>query len=316
MNVKKLTLALAALLSVTTLAACTDSDKKIAFNNYWELDATTSGNVNETLVYDVTFEKGTGLDGLAYALSYGKGSYTTTLKAIENSKQYIYTTELNIPVTYTFGESERATFTDTVKSEVVFYNAANLLRPVSSEKTIVSHTPVSTIASPTKLSECYTAYDYTVSTAYKADNKADATITYRKTEDIEAATEPYSFTYGKGDYSYLDNEQLLLSLRAVPNDTTSGSVKSFDVANDSMRKVKFSFGEETGKKFEVFGKDINYREASLQYSSATPGATQTAKIAALTSAQSNTYRNVILELTTPLSYSLGSLVYDLKSYQF
>ena len=88
-------------------------------------------------------------------------------------------------------------------------------------------------------------------------------------------------------------------------------------------RIRVNFSEKTGKSFtysltensetKTVTKDISYRPVSIQIDADNPGATQTALIATTDNPSDNTYRNVMLELNVPLSYSFGSLVYKLTS---
>ncbi len=320
MKVKKLALCLAALLGATTLAACTDDDKRITFNNYWQYDALSGGaTVNETLTYAVTFEEGAGIDSLGYELSYGEGEYVATLKNGADPTLYTYETTLTIPVTFGFdGKSE--TFTDKITTTLSFMDAGNALRPISSKKTVVSHTPAS--SKPSSLEGSYGAYDYVIETTYNStEGKGYSVITNNTREDKPSQTTP-KFNYTSGDYSYLDNEQILLALRAVSSTTTSGTVKVYNPFLENTQRVKFSFQEKTGGDFThtlngaaLTNKSISYRPVTLVLDEKNPGATQTAWIATADSPDKNTNRNVMLYLETPLSYSIGTLKYTLRSVQ-
>ncbi len=315
MKAKKLTLLLAGLLSVTALSACTDSDKRVDWNNYWKYDSLAPGEaVDETLTYEVTFKEETGLDGLLYALTYGVGSYVTTLKTATDTTQYTYTSELTMPVSYEY-EGEKAEFTDKVSSTITFKDAGNGLRPVSSSKTVVSHTPAN--IRPSKLEDCYSAFEYTITTNYTEDGKGSAVVNEKDAEGDPIAKD---FTYGNGDYSYLDNEQLLLALRAVPANTSSGTVESYNPFLKTMQRVNFNFDAKTGGEFShtvngnaLASKDISYRPVRIQLNAKNPGATQTAWIAATETPGKNVHRNVMLYLETPLFYSIGTFQYTLTS---
>lgn len=128
------------------------------------------------------------------------------------------------------------------------------------------------------------------------------------------------FSIGDG-YSYIDNEELLFALRGI----SYASAQQFQVYNASVRRVQnvrvspsssdsdefeFSLGGQTS------ARAIEYYPLSISISESNPGATQTAWYAATTSASNNVYRNVMLRLETPISYNLGSLVYELQSAEF
>lgn len=315
MKLKKIALAVAAILALSSLAACTDNDQKLPFKDYWEKDSLSgSATVDEKLTYKVTHEKGAGLDNLPYALTYGEGTYVTTLKT--HSQGYIYSTSLTMPVTYKYGEDDAYSVTDTVTTEVIFLRSNEGLRPISSTKNVVSHTP--SIRSGGSSETCFLYYDYSVVTEYPTEGDATATIT-NKSREGEPTVKSSSFTASDKKYSYLDNELLLLALRAIPASTTTGSVMVYSPYVQTMQKIDLTFASETGVEFSYLlngeeKKDtITYRPISLTINDRNPGGTQTAWIAKTSNASNNTNRNMMLKLSVPLSYSLGYLVYDLTS---
>ena len=324
MKAKKIVLALAALTVFSSFAACTNTDYKVRFNDYWEYNSLANSTISETLVYKVTHEKGAGLDNIGYSLTYGEGEYVTTLKT--QGEGYVYKTSLTMPVTFQYGKDDAVEVTDTVTSEVVFARSGNALRPVSSKKAVVSHTPLSSAGASSD--KCYELYDFTIITNYPTEGDASSTATYKKyktdpNSDVLIETTPVvnksTFNFSNEDYSCLDNEQLLLALRAISNSTTSGSFMAYSPFVGAMQKIDFSFQTQTSAKFtytlngEEQKKDIDYRAVSLSIDDKNPGATQTAWIATTTNPQKNEHRNVMLKLITPLSYSLGDLVYELVS---
>ncbi len=314
MKAKKLVLALAALTAFSSFAACTDVDKKILFNDYWEKNSLAHEIVDETLEYKVTHEKGSGLDVIGYSLTYGEGKYVTTLKS--QGEGYVYTTSLTMPVTYQFAGDKEQTLTDSVTSEVVFARSAGGLHPVSSKKHVVSHTPSNGAGFSTET--CYTFYDFSIVTNYPTEGEASSTVTYNKVEG-DPVIKNSTFNFNDDDYSCLDNEQLLLALRAISTSTTMGSFMTYSPFVETMQKIDFTFQAETSAEFSyalngnAAKTNIAYRPVNLSIDDPNPGATQTAWIATVTSPQNNTHRNVMLKLITPLSYSLGSLVYELVS---
>ena len=316
MKLKKIALALAATLALSSLAACGDTDQKIIFNDYWEFNSlVSSSSIDETLEYKVTHEKGGGLDVLGYSVSYGEGKYVTNLKT--HPQGYIYTTSLTIPVTFQYGEDEAVSAQDSVTTEVIFLRSKDALRPISSTKNVVSHTPLS--GGEASSNNCYSLYDFSVVTTYPEEGKATSTTTY----NVEGEEDPvvFSSTFNTNDkkYSYLDNEQLLLALRAISPSVSSGSVKIYNPFIETKQKIDFSFAAETGAEFsytlngEAVKTNVTYRPVSLTIDDRNPGGTQTAWIAKRTNAQENENRNMMLKLVVPLSYSMGNLVYELVS---
>ncbi len=325
MKFRKMAIALAAILGATTLAACAGDNTKVSFTEYWNKNWAVHELFTETLDYDIAYEKGNGLN-VNYALDYTNGRYQTVLKSSNN--EYELRSTMTIDVTYTLSESATVTYSDSVTTNVKFKKADNALRPVYSKKTVVSHTPINAAAG--KLADCYTSYDYTLETNYQEDNSATSKITYRYTEsdllpegkaqgDIKQEY-PVGYSYYSEDYTYLDNEQLLMALRIVSGETSSGAFEIYNPFVTKMQKINFSFAGATGGEFThtVNGAAlpspvISYRSVSLTLDDKNPGATQTAWIAAVSDPNDNAHRNVMLRLETPLSYNLGKLVYTLKS---
>lgn len=316
MKLKKIALALASILTFSSLAACGNTDQKIPFYDYWEKDALGSAKVVERLEYKVTHKKDAGLDALNYTITYGEGTYVTTLKA--NSQGYSYHTELTMDVTFQYGDEAPETVTDKVVTDVIFKRSSNALQPVSSHKEMESHTPRNSGVNAT--GDCYLYYNFTVDTTYPEEGKATTVITNNLQDDdnpIKAMESTFSASDKK--YSYLDNEQLLLALRAIPSSVTSTSVKIYNPFIQSKQKIDIAFTAEVGDSFnfafngDTKDKNITYRPVTLSIDSKNPGGSQTAWIAKMTDAQNNTYGNVMLKLSVPLSYSMGYLVYDLVS---
>ena len=99
---RKTLLSIASILVGTTLfASCTNTNNKVSFKQYWYRDSATTTLSKETLVYNVSFEAGTGLDSNSYTLNYNNGKYTTTLSLEKDADKefYRYETELTIDVT-------------------------------------------------------------------------------------------------------------------------------------------------------------------------------------------------------------------------
>ncbi len=321
MSIKKLAITVAAIVCALPLAACTSSSKKVAFGEYWRTDVNSPQTIDETLTYAVTFEKSNSAWTSGYTLDYGTGSYIARLTTKAEESEYVYTTELSIPVTYTYGD-ESVTYTDSVITKVRFASAG--LIPISSEKQVVSHSPVN--GTPTSLKGCYSAYELEVLTTYQSNGKASSVVTgfSDKGESNERKLDRANdFDYAREDYSYLDNEQLLLALRAFPDSSTSETVETYNPFVDTIQKVKVTLDQKTSQSFPnlkrngqpLADSNLSFRTVTIGLDESNPGATQTLKIATVTNPTNNVNRNVILSMTTPLSYGLGSLVYSLTDIQ-
>lgn len=315
---KKIFSAVALLLGITCFSACTDTDRSITFGRYWQTNATAYQPVNETLEYTVSHEKGSGMDNLGYTFEYGEGKYVATLtsESMNGADVYRHTTSLTISVTYTY-EGETETFEDSVKTETVFSTDLQL-RPISSKKTIVSHTPRNTKVS--SLEKCYSYYAYETATAYSADGTSGETTVVKNFNDEEnKISREASFSIGS-KYSYLDNEQLPFALRGFSTSDSSASVKVYSPFLEKMQSVNISFdSEEKGQEFTLTEngnqskKNIPYRVGTFVLSDTYSGEEQTVWIAKATDITNNNNRNVILRMEVPLAYNFGTLVYDLKT---
>lgn len=303
------------LLGATMLTACTSNSSRVTFKDYWYEDANVSTQSEEVLVYDVTMEAGLALSSRGYKLSYSNGTYTSTLKA--SGDYYEYNTSLTIDVTFTKGE-ESITKTDTTISYVKFKKSA-LLQPIEMRKEIKNHTPVN--SSGSTIESCYAEIDYTVDVKYSGSpSNGTATVVNNKTEK----TKTHSFDIDQKKYTYLDNEQLLLALRAINTSvTTSPYFIVYAPFSKSVQTIKADYESKVeGTEFSftrngvAFKDTITYYPVKISIEADMPGNKQTAWIAKTTKADSNEHRNVLLRLKTPLAYNLGSLIYTLKSATF
>lgn len=318
---KKLLSAIALALCTTTLTACAGVNSKVTFKEFWLEDVGIAPNAStatvlEELVYDVSFEKDSGLDE-NYTVDYKNGVYTTKLTL--NQGVYRYETSLSIDVTYTVGGNKSEPMKDSVVSWVEFKKNAKL-QPIKSHKEIVCRSPAN--GGGSKIEDCYATYNYTVDTTYNENGLGGKSVIVNN--DPKANNDPQEQTFTIEDkYTCLDNEQLLFALRGLSQSTStaslsvyapfSGVVQTINVGYSSLEKgTEFSF-EKNGVSIKQV---INYYPVSVKINAQLPGATQTVWIAETTDAHSNTFRNVILQWETPLSYNLGSLIYKLKSASF
>lgn len=313
MKTKKFIPICALVLSATLLSGCAGGKQKTSFSNYWNQNSLVFEPIHETLVYDVTFE-GNGSDD--YTLSYSNGVYKTELKNSTNANGeniYVYKTELSIDVTFTFGE-ESKTLSDNVTTEVTFL-ADGELRPISSEKSVVSHTPIG--STPSSLEGCYRSFDYQISTTYTEDGGALTLV-------MDESSLSQEFEIDKNGYSYLDNEQLLLALRAIPASVSSTRLSAYSPFVSRVQDIAVAFAATESKDFSFYKNgstekvttNISYRPVQFQLDEKDPGGMQVAWIAAVTNAYDNQHRNVMLRLQTPIAYGLGSLVYQLSSVSY
>ncbi len=328
MKVKKLITALALTASLATFAAC--GNHSVAFGHYWNFSSLTDDELYEKCVYAVSSESLES--GYAnYTVSY-EGAYTTILEYNAADKTYTFTSKLDVNATFKInGEDKTETVADSAESKVVFATANKSLRPISSTKTMTCHTPLSGTFSD--IAACYSTVDYTYTLTYPQDKNGgsvDGSYTVKNySYDPQTVTLKKSFTFDD-DYTYIDNEQLLVATRAFSSDASSATVETYGVFAEQTQKVKYSFTNAEDNAAEPFTftltdkegkavegeKSILCRTASISLNQTNPGATQKVKLAKATDASKNTYRNVIVQITTPLSYGMGNIVYKLTSVTY
>lgn len=329
MKKKKLLTVASAALCTVLLSSC-GGGSRVGFSANWYANTTTPNvleGTNEKLSYSVSLKNDSGYN-TAYSVIYADGAtYETSLTdELRNGELvYRYETALNISLQYAIGSEVTEKFDDKVTSTVWFKSTQSGLRPVASEKRVLSHSPAS--MAPTSLKEniCYRVYDYNVSIEYD-ENASSGTCTFTDYTSETPQEKSTSFSVDTS-YSYIDNAALLFAIRGMSL-TSSQQVLSQDVLYNGAslmiqtHAVKITPSSETSEKFgfKLDGADvqkaISYYPVSIVYSKSNPGSTQTAWYAKTTESNDNANRNVMLRLETPLSYQLGTLVYTLESAEF
>ena len=315
------------LLGATLLAGCTGTNYKVVFGDYWyhDVDQPTLGQTLEKLTYKVSFQQDLGWNN--YTVSYTNGVYVTTLSTDTDKygrEVYKYDTSLTIDVSYTYGGKTSDTFSDAITSTVYFEKAAKALYPLYSEKHVVSHSPYNGDLTDENVQNL--AYNYSVAVDYSTKKRTvtnnkleDGNANKSKTIDVEIADKDLE------KYSLIDNEALLLALRAVnPSSTVSEKLLVYAPFSEETQKITASFAKkEIAENFTFKQKDgtefkgnISYNPVTLSIDSANAGASQTVWVANADAVKSNQFRNVILRYEAPVSYNLGTLIYTLDTAEF
>lgn len=355
MKTKKITALLSLLLcgSLLCLTACSDNEK-INFSNNWnEYPSNIIEGLIETTIYQVsggTPENYTG----AYNLSYD-GTYKTQLKHLseDGNDFYEYYTWLDYKVTYTWNGETITHEKDYSYSYVKFKDATQGLVPVSSWREFSSHTPRNEV-NVGCIEECWGGtkedpdkgvIEYKTEISYGENNQATYTrIQGAENFDVQGESELKKggkFDYSGDKLSYLDNEQLIFAFRALDKSTTSTTVAVFSPfagaqkftlafdSNDTKENFTFTkFGKstpaptsETGSETNsetasVVSKPIAYRTGTLSLKAKFSGPSYTVKVANSETEARNSNRNVILEIQSPLSNNMGTIVYKLTSWEY
>ena len=312
-------------MSAAMLASCSGISKKVKFSENWYKDVTSSivAGVSEKLVYSVSCKHNEEITETQYrSMRYGKGSYETELKTetLDGEIVYHYTTKLEMPISYkcyTDGKSED--FTDVVTSEVWFKSATSALEPIKSVKSVVSHSPTMD-GEFTSLDVCYNYYNYTVETTY-TDGKSGKCVVTDLTA-TENNVKEVSFSEYNDDYTTVDNEQLLLAVRAMES-LSACTLNVFNSSWGTSLPVSVSIGTADSQAFDLTIDGTAYEQKSIRYVPVTikldttnPGSQQDIWVAEKANSTNNANRNVILKIETEIFYSVGTMTYELISADF
>lgn len=316
--------------SVLGLSACTDSGKTTFVNGWNEDPQIITENLVETTVYKVSSNEGNA-SYVDYKVSYD-GTYTTTLKHLtqDGVNVYEYSTALNYAVTFTLANGTSASYDDYCNTKVIFKDATQGLTPIYSEKEFISHTPRNTNA--TKIEDCWGKEALAYKTVVEYGEKNNAT--YTRIEGADNFNKEYdsvsdknkkkgNFNYSGDKLSYLDNEQLMVAFRAISKETTSATVAVYSPFS-GMQKFGFSFKKSDNNQTFTYtlngeeqkDKSFSFREATLSLDAKNSGPSYKVKVADSSSEVINTNRNMILEIQSPLSYNMGTIVYTLSSITY
>lgn len=326
---KKIRLAGLLLLAPLTLLSACSGGTPLSFTANWYRNTALGGSVNDTLeelTYEVSFTPAE--NDSSFSVEYDTGSYTTRLINANialsdgtTKEGYIYTTELTISGRYRLGSEVSEDFSDRVSSSVSFLPVTDGLKPVKSEKEVLSTSPI--VSLPETLEGAIETYHYTYDVSYDAAlTTATAVYTDLNAETPAPETREYAID---GTTTYLDNEQILFALRGL----SLSSVATFRTVNSVMGIVtEVSTGTSTtgptslkeSVDFTMDGTavktEIDAVQVPIIYQSTPSGQQQDLVYAATTDTNNNTYRNVLLRMEVPVLQSLGTLVYRLKEAAF
>lgn len=326
---KKIRLAGLLLLAPLTLLSACSGGTPLSFTANWYRNTALGGSVNDTLeelTYEVSFTPAE--NDSSFSVEYDTGTYTTrlinaniALSDGSTKEGYIYTTELTISGRYRLGSEVSEDFSDRVSSSVSFLPVTDGLKPVKSEKEVLSTSPI--VSLPETLEGAIETYHYTYAVSYDAAlTTATAVYTDLNVETPAPETREYAID---GTTTYLDNEQILFALRGL----SLSSVATFRTVNSVMGIVtEVSTGTSTtgptslkeSVDFTMDGTavktEIDAVQVPIIYQSTPSGQQQDLVYAATTDTNNNTYRNVLLRMEVPVLQSLGTLVYRLKEAAF
>ena len=261
---------------------------------------------------------------------------------------YVYRTKLEVTTKYTLtANGDNAEFNDSVISECYYRLAGDNLQPVYSKQIIKDVAPnalsASSLASAyvqiDRVYETFYDYDCTKATVYYTDNLASDSAS--KTETTEV------YVNDKAGHSVFDNSQLRAAVRAF--NISGGATHTFNVfvpqngglqlcratctapvtlngEDEEQAKIINALNEcsKNNPDYIFFTNNApaeeearNYRFNAVAMSIATDdpmtGTSPTLWYSTVENSEVNYSKCVLLRMTTPLSFGLGTINYTLKS---
>lgn len=302
----------------------------------------------ETVSYSVTFDSSSASNSY-YSVDYRNGSYKTNFyggyydwsadsipeayRQDTNELVYYYETELEISVQFTYGDENSGNrestewFSDSIITKAVFRSAGDNLAPVYSCQKIVSHTPANLQAGSLEETyetveaeyECFYNYGCSQATVLSTLNGEDSEKTYYDLDETANSLFDNAYLYIAVRSMKLSSSlsQTINIFSAVSGGVSAYTLSGSDEALSADEQTKVSEELEKRQLYTQSGDstlatvavDIAYSGGNLS------GTTQTVWFAAIEDSDNNTARATMLKISTPLSYSLGTLVYTLDEIE-
>lgn len=315
------------LLPAAILCGCS-GNAGLTFNANWYRNTALGDSISETsehLEYKVTYRAPETTGNLS--VEYDEGTYTTDLVSIpytfsdgSTDLVYRYTTLCTITGKYVLNGVKGETFENKTQTETLFRSVKHQLRPIEGKQEVTS---TSHVADPqttaTDLKQVVATYKYKTETKYADDlSSAEYTYTDLTAEKIEPVVKTLDT---KVNGTYLDNDEVLFAIRGL---NLSGSFTAYTYNVSTGKVESFSGTDPTATTVELTGVTVGEETSDLKieaysvtfgYANLWPGPSKKLYYAK-TIANDNTYRNALLVMESPLYYSMGTLVYSLKSATF
>ena len=325
---KKLKSLLVLLLTALTClsSACLGQDT-VATNlfagSYWSSETSADlAPVNETCVYNVTFEKIEDGEDLLTALSF-EGTLTTifTKTAYEGTPCYKFETIFSATGQYSYKGTTSEVFTDSATSVVYFLGLNEKFSPLYSEKYNFSTAP---IVSASTNEVKFVTMEYQTKTVYDAESKkATATFT-----GLDGSTEGYKLQDSEKVYEnytksspIIDNESLFVIPRAagLSDKGFSSSFYSLDVISQKIHPMRLTVnstnptGEIDLGEIKVNGLKTNLKLPVYNAQIAINEEFSGSAIELFYAVNTDQHFRRLLKIKKELAYSAGYIVYTLSS---
>lgn len=264
---------------------------------------------------------------------------TSTETAAPKDPVYVFETTRTLKGKYVLTSTkEEVAFSDSFVTKCMYRLAGENLKPVYSKQVIKSTAPNTLTA--TNKESMYVTIDATYETFYNRDcNKA----VVKTTDNINAEKSGEKTVDLQG--LVFDNSQLAFALRAFSlsgtksfnvcspqNGNVQGAIATCQTAAElnaetdaqvihALNNVKNSNGEKvedyiffdgTASSPDTNSKQIRFHNVGIGITADMKGSNVVYSYAAVENADANTTRSVLLKMTTPLSFGLGTLYYTIK----
>lgn len=319
----------------------TSASNESSYYQYWKSNkevcsysvALTAGT-NST--YSVEYDDGATYSTEFYMLSsdwnYNASTVPEELRSEKTAPVYVYKTTLITSGRYVLSSSGTGTpFNDSTETVCYFRTAGDYLIPVYS-KQIIKNTSPNTL-SATSIADMCVTLEATYETYYNADG-TKAVVS--ETKNSKTTKTEVELDDGNG-YSTFDNSQLRMAMRSLT--ATSDSTYVFNALvpqNGSLTTCQATCGEATALSSEdteqaqiiaaldkaaessyIFletSDEISYRYSGIELAvvAKLQGTTSSYWYSTVESNDINATKAVLLRMSTPLSFNLGTLVYTLK----
>lgn len=325
---KFLSLSALAVCAVITLSACSAAVPSPFTRSGYLNDHTSKivSPVTETAEYAVSYVKNANVDiGVEFTLDDGASYLKTDLSVVkgdgvkgESGKDYyLFRTETKIVGTYVI-DGTSTPCTSEVSSAVYFGGLSDDLRPVYSERNVLSTTPKNVDGK-----YILETYKFAVSTVY-GDGAAKVTVTPEKVADEEYSVSGEYTIEKVFEKNYIDNELLLFAPRAMSlSSSLSTTFSSIDALARSLDELRLVYAKDDVIKFKsceskrIYAGSVEEARTSVKVVSLTlsknstyAGAAQTLSFAAAD--DQNEYSRLI-KLSYPAAYSTGTFDFIIRS---
>jgi len=310
------------------LCACTGQTVtyELFEGSYWlnsPEETSIPDKFSETCVYDVVFRQGS--NSALTASFTDESNLTTTLSTedIDGKKYYRFETSLTVKGEYNYN-GKSVPVNDSVSSVCWFSGLNEKFYPLKSTKSVAS---LGLTGSEKQVSFYYTSYNQTIE---YTGNKATVKVTpgkempeELKSEELKVSDSPVSSTervYDKIKSPYIDNELAFFFTRAAKlTEGFNATYTSIDALSQKNHSMRVSVAQEKSKSeikianFAFAGGNPSERKFVCYKASIAINESFSGSPLVLYLAGTND-NNMLVSAETSLPYSIGTLVYTIRSF--